>query len=82
MARELDGAPTTAFVTEGAHADPARGWPHALAAGPAIATAGETLLLTGPDQLSPEPADVVGPGAAPSLSRPGCSGCVLSRPPR
>jgi putative cell wall-binding protein/lysophospholipase L1-like esterase len=38
--------PTMVYLTEGAHEDPARGWPDALAAGATAATEGRPVLLT------------------------------------
>ena len=47
----VPGSPTGVFVTEGIDADPTRGWPDALAAGPWAAGAGEPILLTDTDVL-------------------------------
>ena len=53
------GAAEHAFVAEGAHADPSRGWPSALLVAPWAAQAGEPLLLVEADRLPPETAQAI-----------------------
>lgn len=48
------GARTRAFVVEGAHADPDRGWPDAVSAGPYAAYVGAPILLATQDGVPPE----------------------------
>jgi hypothetical protein len=43
-----------AFVVEGVHADPERGWPDAVSAAPLAARQGQPILLTAADQLPAE----------------------------
>lgn len=50
VAGEL-GRSETVYVAEGAHADPSRGWPDALAASPLAAEAGAPVLLATHDDL-------------------------------
>lgn len=54
LAAERGDAPETVFVTEGANADPLRGWPDALAVAPYAAHRGEPVLLVGADVVPPE----------------------------
>lgn len=51
IAGELGDAAPIAFVTEGRHPDPARGWPDALSASPSAAFTGRPILLTDRDTL-------------------------------
>ena len=51
IAAELPGSPTTAYVTEGSNADPARGWPDALSVSPLAASSGTPILLVTRDVL-------------------------------
>jgi hypothetical protein len=46
----------TALVVEGAHTDPARGWPDAVSAGPYAALTGSPVLLVTRDRLPEETA--------------------------
>lgn len=66
---------STAYVVEGAHADPDRGWPDAVAVSALAATSGHPVLLTVQDRLpeatagwleshNPETATVIGREAA------------------
>lgn len=48
-----------AFLVEGANADPARGWPDALAVAPWAATAGVPVLLATRDALPAETVDAI-----------------------
>jgi glycerophosphoryl diester phosphodiesterase/putative cell wall-binding protein len=62
IAEELE-AWDTALVVEGANADPARGWPDAVSAGPYAALAGSPILLATRDHLPAETAEALA-GAA------------------
>jgi putative cell wall-binding protein len=58
VAEHLD-APDRAFVVEGAHADPARGWPDALAVAPLAARLGAPILLVTRDSVPTETLDAL-----------------------
>lgn len=53
------GPTTTAFLVEGANADPARGWPDAVPAGPYAAAQGQPILLGTQGSLPGETADAL-----------------------
>lgn len=53
IAKELPN-PQTVYVAEGANANPARGWPDALAMGPVAAVGGNPILLVTTDELPAE----------------------------
>ena len=53
------GEPTAAYVTEGANADPARGWPDALSVSPLAAAQGRPILLVTRDALPDETAQAI-----------------------
>jgi putative cell wall-binding protein len=59
IARRLGPSAPVAFVTEGAHPDPARGWPDALSAAPYAAVQGQPILLVTRDSIPPATADVL-----------------------
>lgn len=54
IAAALGAVHPAAFVAEGQHGDPERGWPDALAVAPLAAHAGRPILLTTRDTLPPE----------------------------
>jgi acyl-homoserine-lactone acylase len=56
IARRLGSTSPVAFIAEGAHSDPARGWPDALAAAPYAAAQGHPILLVTRDSIPPETA--------------------------
>lgn len=53
------GAAERVFLVEGAHADPSRGWPDALAVAPLAARLGAPILLVTRDSLPAETLDAV-----------------------
>jgi hypothetical protein len=57
IARELDADSGSAFLVEGGHDDPGRGWPDALAAAPYAAFTERPILLTLADELPEATAD-------------------------
>lgn len=60
-ARIAERLPNTghAYVVEGAHSDPNRGWPDALAVGPLAGYNGNPILLVTHDQLPPSTKDAL-----------------------
>lgn len=61
---EIAGNPERAFIVEGWHADPARGWPDALSASGLAAHRGEPILLVTRDRLPAATADALDAGGA------------------